>query len=192
MAVPKKEVKRSSRTAKSRRKSTRRKAATRKTSTKGSKKRSSSKKATAKRARKPARKRASSKKSTTASKRKAPSKTRKRSSARENAAGLHGDIVHKRHIIARTPRYIIEEVPEEYVFVSVNGRRVTNLRELANVLAEMSHEDFHFHSNETKNDFANWIHDIMEEVQLARKMWHTDKHEAEQVVRTHLKRLGVN
>ena len=45
--------------------------------------------------------------------------------------------------------------------------KIKNLEELANVLPEISDDTFQHHVNNEKNDFSNWIRDVVGDQQLA-------------------------
>jgi len=79
---------------------------------------------------------------------------------------------------------VLGEVPEMYHFFLKDGRKLKSLHELINAFDEMSDEVFHYHVNEEKNDFANWINDVMDEKKLASEIKN-----AEDMVQTQLKLL---
>jgi len=64
----------------------------------------------------------------------------------------------------------LDDVPEDKVFWCHDGRTVRNMDELAVVLAEMSEDTFCYHANGGKNDFSNWIRDVIGDVKLAREL----------------------
>jgi len=61
----------------------------------------------------------------------------------------------------------LADVPEEYVFWCSNGRILRNMRELAEALNTMTDETFAYHSNAQRNDFSNWVRDIIRDDELA-------------------------
>lgn len=61
-------------------------------------------------------------------------------------------------------------VPEEYVFWCHDGRILRNMKDLAEALEIMSDETFSHHVNAEKNDFANWVRDIIKDEKLARDL----------------------
>jgi len=63
-----------------------------------------------------------------------------------------------------------DSIPQENYFFCRDGRIFKNLRELAVALKDMSEETFKHHVNEGKNDFANWIKDIIKDIRLADKI----------------------
>ncbi len=64
-------------------------------------------------------------------------------------------------------RNILANVPQEYVFWCHHGVTLANLSELGDALSIMSDEDFAYHANSDKNDFTNWIKDIIKDDRLA-------------------------
>ena len=65
-----------------------------------------------------------------------------------------------------TKRYL-DDVPQEYVFWCCDGRILKNLRELRDAFAVMSEDTFTYHVNAAKNDFHNWVKDIIKDDTLA-------------------------
>jgi len=59
--------------------------------------------------------------------------------------------------------------PENY-FILVSGAPLKNLKELVNALGTMNDWVFRHHVNESRNDFANWIKDVLKENELAEEI----------------------
>jgi hypothetical protein len=68
---------------------------------------------------------------------------------------------------AAPARKSLKKAPPEYVFWCRDGSTFSDLLELAEGLRIMSDETFAFHANPDKNDFSNWIRDIIEDRELA-------------------------
>lgn len=51
-------------------------------------------------------------------------------------------------------------------FWTTDGRVLANLVELRDALSSMTDEVFGFHVNKEKNDFANWVEDILHDQEL--------------------------
>ena len=68
---------------------------------------------------------------------------------------------------ART--YLRDVVPEQCFWVN-NGIILRNLEELANSLPEMNDETFQHHLNSEKNDFSNWVKDVIGDKKLANEL----------------------
>ena len=64
-------------------------------------------------------------------------------------------------------RKYLSDVASEQCFWINNGPILKNLEELANVLPEISDDTFQHHVNNEKNDFSNWIRDVVGDQQLA-------------------------
>lgn len=67
----------------------------------------------------------------------------------------------------KQPTKSMTKVPVELVFWCHDGSVFADLRELAEGLAAMSDETFSHHSNSDKQDFANWVRDVIEDAWLA-------------------------
>ena len=61
----------------------------------------------------------------------------------------------------------LADVPQEYVFWCCDGRILKNLRELCDALGAMRDDVFAYHVNAAKNDFYNWVKDIVKDDALA-------------------------
>jgi hypothetical protein len=85
----------------------------------------------------------------------------------------------------------IPRAPEHHHFVLVDGRRFGDIKELADALEDMADLTWNHHVNDTKNDFANWIHDVFSETELAARIRAASgKHHAQIVLyRTILERI---
>lgn len=65
------------------------------------------------------------------------------------------------------PKKQKKAVSPENFFFTADGRTISDLLELADALDEISDEVFFHHVNEQKNDFSNWIREVMDEPKLA-------------------------
>ena len=63
-------------------------------------------------------------------------------------------------------RYLCDTSPEQCFWIN-NGAVLKNMDELANALPDMSNETFNHHVNNEKNDFSNWIKEVIGDRQLA-------------------------
>jgi hypothetical protein len=61
----------------------------------------------------------------------------------------------------------LERVPEQYVFYCCDGSIFRDMQELAAGLAAMTDQAFTYHSNVEKQDFSNWVRDIIDDIELA-------------------------
>ena len=64
----------------------------------------------------------------------------------------------------------LREVEEGKEFFCKDGRVIKSLEELAKVIKELHPEVFMHHVNEEKNDFANWIRDVIGDHVLANRL----------------------
>ncbi len=62
---------------------------------------------------------------------------------------------------------ILANVPGEYVFYLNDGRILRNMEELMDALVSMSEELYAYHVNIERNDFCNWVNDIIYDAKLA-------------------------
>lgn len=62
------------------------------------------------------------------------------------------------------------DVPQEKQFWCHDGRYLKNLRELGDVLEQMTDETFRYHVNVSKNDFGNWVRDVIGDDKLSRDL----------------------
>jgi hypothetical protein len=70
----------------------------------------------------------------------------------------------------KTFDYKSKEVPEEKMFHTVDDYGLKNIQELYYYLINCDDNSFRFHLNEQKNDFANWVGDVLLFPELAAKM----------------------
>ena len=62
---------------------------------------------------------------------------------------------------------MLGDVPPENNFWCIDGRVLKNLPETVAALKEMTDETFRQHVNEEKNDFANWVRDVIGDEKLS-------------------------
>jgi len=62
------------------------------------------------------------------------------------------------------------DVPDGKHFWCHDGKLIKNLGELEKALNDMSDETFHYHSSEGRNDFSNWIRDVVGDNKLAKDL----------------------
>jgi hypothetical protein len=71
--------------------------------------------------------------------------------------------------------------PKNY-FILGNGGVIKNIKELAEIIEHLSDDEFRYHINDKKNDFANWIKDIFDEKELANKLFATKDKKDTQII----------
>jgi len=63
-------------------------------------------------------------------------------------------------------RILADASPEQCFWVN-NGPIIRNLSEMADALGPMKDEIFSHHVNKEKNDFGNWVRDVLKDEELA-------------------------
>lgn len=66
--------------------------------------------------------------------------------------------------------HLLKDVPNEKHFVTKDGTKLKNLNELYLKVGSMHDKDFDHHVNEKRNDFANWVHHVVGDTHLAKKL----------------------
>ena len=64
----------------------------------------------------------------------------------------------------------LADVSQEKQFWCTDGVYLKNLSELQSALVTMRPETFRDHLNEAKNDFSNWVRDVIGDEQLSREL----------------------
>jgi hypothetical protein len=64
----------------------------------------------------------------------------------------------------------LADVPQDKLFWCADGQALKNLSELQAALNGMSSDTFCYHLNETKNDFSNWVRDVIGDEQLSKDL----------------------
>ncbi len=84
---------------------------------------------------------------------------------------------------------IVKDAPAEQYFILANGQPIKNVKELADVLEHLADDVFRHHVTDDKNDFANWVQHVFEDVDLAKEISGTkDKHHTRIVLYKHIVR----
>jgi alpha-amylase len=68
--------------------------------------------------------------------------------------------------IKATARFLSDVQPDKSFWVS-NGWIVRNMKELPLALRKMNNDTFVYHVNKGKNDFYNWVNDVVGDKKLA-------------------------
>ncbi len=68
---------------------------------------------------------------------------------------------------------LLSNVPAQFTFHCHDGQEFWNVRDLARAVSSMDRETFTHHVTAEKNDFANWIADVIGDHALARELWQT-------------------
>jgi hypothetical protein len=64
----------------------------------------------------------------------------------------------------------LKDVNPEHRFVTRDGVMLANLFDLSLELSDMSDATFMHHVNDSKNDFHNWVHHIVQDKKLAEQL----------------------
>ena len=62
------------------------------------------------------------------------------------------------------------KVSDEYAFWCYDGSIFRDMKELAEGLFKMSDDVFAYHANPEKNDFSNWVRDVIGDEKLAKDL----------------------
>jgi hypothetical protein len=76
-------------------------------------------------------------------------------------------------ILPEEAERLLSNVPEQFTFRCHDGEVFWNLRDLARAVGSMRDDVFSVHVNSLKNDFANWVADVVGDHTLARELWQT-------------------
>ncbi len=76
----------------------------------------------------------------------------------------------RRKKISGRNKKMLADAPEDKVFWVNGGAVLRNLADLEKELMSMSFETFHYHVNPYKNDFANWVNDVIGDSTLAKEL----------------------
>ena len=76
----------------------------------------------------------------------------------------------KRLIGPSEAKRVLSRVPESVSFWLCTNQKLFSLKELAAALNGINDDMFRYHVNRDKNDFENWIRDIIQDKELAREI----------------------
>jgi hypothetical protein len=68
---------------------------------------------------------------------------------------------------------LLSNVPEQFTFRCYDGAVYWNLQDLARAVASMNEAVFTHHVNVEKNDFANWVANVIGDQKLAKELRET-------------------
>ena len=64
----------------------------------------------------------------------------------------------------------LADVSQDRQFWCQDGRGLKSLQELESALREMGEDTFRHHSSEARNDFSNWVSDVIGDEKLSRDL----------------------
>jgi len=73
----------------------------------------------------------------------------------------------KNNLLPEDAKLILSDVVTKHEFNIHMGTSIKNLQELAEALEIMDDDVFNHHVTKEKNDFSNWVKDIIEDVELS-------------------------
>ena len=71
---------------------------------------------------------------------------------------------------AQKPKRILVVAPNDQCFWLESGPMIKDLNELKHALETMSDDQFAHHVNSERNDFANWVHNVLDDTELSGKL----------------------
>ncbi|MBN2566471.1 hypothetical protein JXB02_00100 [Candidatus Woesearchaeota archaeon] len=74
--------------------------------------------------------------------------------------------------LAKRKKRLSMNVEPDKFFIMADGRVIKNVKELALAMDDMAEDIFRHHVNEARHDFANWVRDVIGELELAERMVH--------------------
>ena len=79
------------------------------------------------------------------------------------------------------------KIPEDKRFVLSNGQVIGSLKELALELDNLGDDVFYYHVDEERNDFSNWLKDVLKEMELAENLMDArEKHDFQMKLLKHI------
>lgn len=73
-------------------------------------------------------------------------------------------------VSAKEAEHILRSVKDDRAFKLHMGTTIRSLKELAEALDLMADRTFHHHVTETRNDFGNWVRDVLSDHELAQSV----------------------
>lgn len=73
-------------------------------------------------------------------------------------------------ILKQDAERFLANVPDDNVFRCYDGRTFRNIEELGQAFRNMGDESFTHHVNTGKNNFSNWVKDVINDEKLARDL----------------------
>ncbi len=88
--------------------------------------------------------------------------------------------------VTERPKYVYDNVPEFKDFVTLDGSKLKNMSDFAEKLENMDDHVYKHHVDKKKNDFSQWVGDVMEDGELAEALVGKEQQEAHVTVLKHM------
>jgi ElaB/YqjD/DUF883 family membrane-anchored ribosome-binding protein len=86
---------------------------------------------------------------------------------------------------------VMSNCEPEHQFITKKGDTIKNITELAQKIKQMDEETYIHHANEQRNDFSNWIKDVLKDEELANEIKRSkNKQETANRIDDKIKRLN--
>lgn len=76
---------------------------------------------------------------------------------------------------------------KEKMFYVIDGQVASDINDLLKAIKAMQENAYIYHANKQKNDFSNWLRDILNEKELAEKIRTSSQKEAVKILEEHIK-----
>jgi hypothetical protein len=77
---------------------------------------------------------------------------------------------------------LLSRVRPETCFILLGGKNIQTVPELALEIDAMPDDIFYHHVNDARNDFANWIRDVIGDIELAKAVLDTHNRKDTEIV----------
>lgn len=122
---------------------------------------------------------------------KAVKKAANKKAAKKSGSKKGSEAIPRPRVLVKKVMYVVENVPENYVFYVSDGSIVRNLKDLIDALDTMAEDTFYHHVNDSRNDFSNWIRDIINEPSLSMMIQGKDRSSTKKEIIKYLKKRGL-
>ncbi|MEM4259749.1 MAG: DUF5752 family protein [Candidatus Woesearchaeota archaeon] len=89
----------------------------------------------------------------------------------------------------KDPKKILENVSPDKIFFVCDGSTLSNIKDLSNALKTMNDGTFSYHANQQKNDFSNWITDVLHDPALGKKIRYLNKVNTQKEIEKRIREL---
>jgi hypothetical protein len=89
----------------------------------------------------------------------------------------------------KSAKETLDNVNPNHIFFVCDGSTLSNVYELAAALRTMNDGTFSYHANAQKNDFSNWVNDVLHDPTLAKKIKGLDRIKTQKEIEKRIKTL---